>query len=127
MGTLKLEADSQSLNEVVVIGYGKQQKRSVYNSTRVPAYGEPEPVKGWKSYQLYLDKMSDYSAVEGIVKVSFLVNLNGSLSDFKTTGTTELFDKAIKIITSGPAWKPFKGNQIEAGKRADVTIKFKAK
>lgn len=125
IGTLKLEADNQMLNEVVIVGYGKAKKSSNYNTSRVQAYGEPVPVNGWESYEFYLDKMSDSSKVKGVVKVSFFVNSNGSFSDFKPRGTSELFEKAINIITSGPAWKPFISNQIEAGKRVEVTINFK--
>jgi len=127
LGDIILNSDNRSLSEVVIVDSDSKRKRSVSNGARAPAYNEPTPVEGWDSYQSYLNKMSDSSKIKGVVKVSFLVNSNGSLSEFKTSGTTELFDKAIQIVTFGPAWKPSIGNESETGKRAEVTIKFKAK
>ena len=124
MGMVKLEPDHLTLNEVVVIGYGVQKKQSMAVSSRDAGYGQPEPADGWAQYQEYLDKFRDSSLLHGLVKVSFAVNNDGTLSEFKTEGTKELFDEALKVIKTGPAWKPFKSNGLEPGKRAQVTVRF---
>ena len=124
LGVVKLEPDHLALNEVVVIGYGVKKKQSMSAASQVTDYGQPEPVKGWAHYQEYLDKIKDSSPAHGVVKVSFNVNRDGVLSDFKTEGTKRLFEEALQVIKTGPEWKPSKSNGLEPGKRAQVTVLF---
>ena len=124
MGVVKLDPDHLALNEVVVIGYGVQKKQSMSAASQAAGYGHPEPVKGWAHYQEYLDKFKDSSSAKGVVKVSFNVDKDGLLFDFKMEGVKELFDQALKVIKAGPEWKPFNSNGLERGKRAQVTVRF---
>ena len=124
VGTIKLEPDHLTLNEVVVAGYGTQMKQSDSVSGQEARYGQPEPVKGWTHYQEYLDRFKHSSSMQGVVKVSFTVKGAGFLSDFRTEGTKELFDEAVRLVKTGPELKPFKSNGLETGPRAEITVYF---
>jgi hypothetical protein len=126
-GNKKLEADSIALNEVVVVGYGSQKKSSVVGAVARDVISKPEPAVGWEVYQNYLTQESDSSGIAGEVNLSFLVGVNGALSDFKGKGNKRLLKKAIGIIKSGPAWLPGKENNTVATLRVNVMMVFKKK
>lgn len=64
----------------------------------------PRPVSGWQKYRAYLDSATHSAQTEGKVTVSFVVNADGTLSDFFASGSDPLKDEAIRIVRAGPAW-----------------------
>ena len=124
LGTIKLDDDLQALNEVVITGYGAQQKKSV-GAKEVSNSAEPVPAIGWPSYNEYLKKSTSVSLSRGSVEVSFLVSETGLLSDFKATGKAELVERAIQIVKDGPEWKPAISNGSPISKKMKITLKFR--
>jgi hypothetical protein len=92
--------DSNSLSEVAVSG------------VMIAKSEMPEPVDGWLKYKKYIaERVKTASAninANGIIKLDFLVDTDGRLSNFKVIkGLTEEANAlAVKIIQNGPPWKP---------------------
>jgi hypothetical protein len=113
---ISLEASNSSLNEVVVVGYGVKDKDDT-----APVYAHPED--GWRSFDKYLKANAiSPDGQGGKVKLSFMVDVNGDISDITIIkGLSDASNKkAISIIEDGPSWK---GNSN--GKPEKVTIKIK--
>lgn len=129
LGAIVLEEDAKSLSEVVVVGYGTQQKRSLSGAVNVEAKEKkvkesPMPAQGWDAYNSYLEGKSKTSSQKGSVTVSFTVSADGSLSNFQAKGKKSLRDLAMQIIKEGPAWIPLKANGIGVERKAEVVVKF---
>jgi hypothetical protein len=95
--------NSAELGEVVVTGYGTKKP---LDDTQQD-YESAHPVNGWSEYNKYLkERAISPDGKTGVVKVSFTVNSNGRLSDFKILkGLSDAANnEAIQIITNGPAW-----------------------
>ena len=131
---IRLDPSNQALEEVVVVGYGSQRKKSVAEnkalSTKVQ---DATPVIDWVEYEKYLEKkkISDRVGLDaadfvgykaGEVVVSFLVDKKGQLSSFKieqSLGKREDAE-AIRLIKEGPAWKVTRSKKA----RATVIVRF---
>ena len=122
----------QTLNEVVVVGYGakKNKKSTTLGSVvKVEEQAEkeitPQPVIGKRSYQKYLKENlvrpadEKCAQVKGKVVLTFLVNKEGRPFYIKVKESLcESADKeAIRLIQEGPDW-------IYGNKLAEVTVKF---
>ena len=130
---IRLDPSNQSLNEVVVVGYGSQKKKSFAErkglSTNVQ---DATPVIPWMDYEKYLEKNNKINTDREIsdklesnvaeVVVSFLVDKKGQLSSFKIEKSLgkQKDAEAIRLIKEGPAWKVTKGKKA----RATVIIRF---
>lgn len=118
-----LEPDEQALSEVVVTGYGKKDKSMLSQAAH--------PVPTRKAFREYLQNNLQYPQkarqqnIEGTVKVQFMVEANGELTDFtikKSLGYS-CDEEAIRLIKNGPAWQPaFREGQPRAEK---VTVKVR--
>jgi TonB family protein len=116
---ISLEPQNSSLNEVVVTGYSA--KKDDNGGTVADAH----PGDGWHAYNEYLKKNAQSpDGKTGKVKVSFTVDANGSLSQFKVTKSlSDAADKkAIDLITNGPAWVA--GNDGKP-KEVKVSVSFR--
>lgn len=103
---VELEPSSQSLSEVMVVGYGTKK-------TNI----EAAPLGGWPAYNNYLKQTAVMPTDEtGEVKLSFMVAPNGAVSDIKVISSDNkaLNDKATDIILNGPKW--IGGNQVKTVK-----------
>ena len=124
--------NKQTLNEVVVVGYGakKNKKSTTLGSVvKVEEQAEkeitPQPVIGKRSYQKYLKENlvrpadEKCAQVKGKVVLTFLVNKEGRPFYIKVKESLcESADKeAIRLIQEGPDW-------IYGNKLAEVTVKF---
>lgn len=111
--SLKVELNpvSSSLNDVV-IGYGTQKAVSAHPQ------GEMSALKKY----LQANAVLPDSDITGTVSVTFTVNGDGALSDFKIKKslTPAADQKAIDLIKAGPTWI---GNST--GKPEEVTVKVK--
>lgn len=90
---------------------------------------DAEPRDGFAAYQFYLlnnvriPAEAKNSGIKGSVDVSFLVNDNGRLTDFKIERSLgPAFDKeAIRLVREGPTWVLYNS---ETGIRAKITVTF---
>jgi CarboxypepD_reg-like domain len=98
---IALDPIHSSLNEVVVTGYSNQ------NSGREDVYENAHPDDGWSAFRKYInEKAVSADGKTGRVRMSFTVEANGSLSNFKIIKSlsTAADQKAIDLLKSGPAW-----------------------
>ncbi len=119
LGKIALQPDNSALCEVVVVGYGTSKKTG--NET---ADTSAHPNSGWANFNKYLKKnavLPDGST--GVVKLSFKVAGNGSISDISIVkGLSKIADqKAIDLINNGPAWI---GNADGQTQKVNVKVKF---
>jgi hypothetical protein len=118
--TIRLEPNNQSLNEVVVVGYGSQKKE---DGTVTAAH----PQAGWHGFKKYLNENAvSPDGKKGIVKLSLMIDNNGNISEVTViTGLSPLTNKkAIDLINNGPDWIGSSNGQTE---QVEVRIKFVSK
>lgn len=107
--------DQSSLSEVVVVGYGSKRKIK-----------EAHPINGWDNFKEYLKENAiSPDGKEGTVKLSFVVNADGSLTDFEITKnlSDETDQQAIALVKDGPKWVADSSGQP---KKVKLNIKFHA-
>ena len=111
---IAMQPNSNALSEVVTTAYGVQQQ--------LPA----RPNGGWNEFKKYLkDNAQSPDGKTGAVKLSFMVNADNSLSDFKIINSVsaKTDSVAIELIKTGPEWLKNTNNKPEQVK---VKIKFEA-
>jgi TonB family protein len=121
---VRLEADSQALSEVVVVGFGAQKKEALTG-----AIAGATPVGGWDSFKQYLKASlkqpaeADGKKRAGRVVVGFTVNTDGRLSDVRVLKSLSPATdaEALRLVQQAPAWKPAKAGP-QAGR---ITIRFR--
>ena len=123
-GNLLLADAANTLDEVVVIGYGTQKKKDITGSVTVSGH-EAEPEGGWLAWENYLQANKDSSLMlngSAETELSFQVNAKNNLSNVKITRSVSAkHDKeVIRLIKEGPKWKLLKGKKA----RVTITIKF---
>lgn len=127
---ITLENSSAAMEEVVVVGYGRQKKKMVTGSVSKTVNTNPlkaVPEAGWAAYNQYLLDSSRLKGAEGvptpIVIVSFEVRASGKLTRFRIEQSAgAAYDKeALRLIKEGPSWKTTTGKK-ETG-RVSVTFK----
>ncbi|MFD0751946.1 carboxypeptidase-like regulatory domain-containing protein [Mucilaginibacter calamicampi] len=114
INNVRLEPETTSLSEVVVVGYGRAKPVT----TAQPRYG-------WDNYQKYLNANSvSPNGKNKNYRVSFTVDKDGSLSNFKVNSADNdaAGQKAIQLIKNGPEWV---GSPKGEAKKITVTVKFR--
>jgi hypothetical protein len=118
---ITLEPSASELDEVVVIGYGVQQKSkitgaiSTFEMDDTPDYQLPSPVTGNRKYKEYIQEnlrypSDDTTGERVIVVLNFVVAENGrpkNISVLKSPGQS-FSEEAIRLLVSGPDWYPAK-------------------
>jgi TonB family protein len=129
VGTIVLEPDVQALSEVVVIGYGTQQRRSVtgaVSSTRTTRKTQPEG--GLEAFRAYLQQARRVpaEAVRGTVVVRFTVQPDGSLANLRVTNPlSPAHDaEALRLVREGPRWIPATRRGKAVRQRVRVEVPF---
>ena len=124
-----MNENKQTLNEVVVVGYGtnKNKKSTTVVTAKEQADKDitPQPVIGKRKYQKYLKENlvrptdEKCAQVKGKVVLTFLVNKEGRPFYIKVKESLcESSDKeAIRLIQEGPDW-------IYGNKSVEITVKF---
>nr|WP_228085141.1 TonB family protein [Mucilaginibacter sp. JRF] len=105
--------NQNALNEVVVVTKSKIIKGA-------------HPANGWDEFNQYLKENAiSPDGKEGTVKLSFIVDEDGSLTDFEITKSLsdETDQQAIALIKDGPKWV---SDVSEKPKKIKLSIKFKA-
>ena len=126
---IAMNENKQTLNEVVVVGYGtnKNKKSTTVVTAKEQADKDitPQPVIGKRKYQKYLKENlvrptdEKCAQVKGKVILTFLVNKEGRPFYIKVKESLcESSDKeAIRLIQEGPDW-------IYGNKSVEITVKF---
>jgi outer membrane biosynthesis protein TonB len=125
---IMLTPDQASLNEIVVVGYGS--RKGVYEEE--VGYSAPHPVIGKAAYDRYLSenirRPDSASAGQRVVVVAgFRVRTDGSTDSIKIIRSPDsrFSEEAIRLIKSGPGWKPaeMNGKLIEEDVRLRIVFK----
>ena len=114
---VSLNPSSASLNDVVVVGYGAANNEREAEAAR--------PQKGWSAFNQYVkDNAKPVNGKTGVVRLSFVVNTDRSLTDFKILKSlsAEADKAAIELVQNGPVWLPNTNGQPET---VSLRIRFK--
>ncbi len=128
---IMLKQSSESLNDVVVTGYGIKRNAftdSLIRAQRKMSGDSAMPVGGWNNFNNYvvtqLNKDTTTSGITNprdLVELEFLIDNSGNPYNIKVTKSpNDVYStKAVEILKHGPKWtKPAKK------KRAKVVINF---
>jgi TonB family protein len=138
---IKAKADSQllvsidtsisALDEVVVTGYGIRKYESGDKDLK-PGHISPQPLNGKAAFDKYIQENIHRpdSATAGqrvVVVLNFLVHTDGRIDSIRIVRSPgKMFsDEAIRLIKSGPAWKPAEENREKIDDEVRVRIVFK--
>ncbi|MDX9883454.1 MAG: hypothetical protein RBS73_15440 [Prolixibacteraceae bacterium] len=125
-----------ALDEVVVVGYGSQQKKSLTGSVTVSETqqrtdGKAIPHDGWEAYNEYLSGELQHPGIGSpeekvVVRLSFSVDETGKPGEFKILNSTnEKYNQAaIEIIENGPQWLPALKNSIPESEVVKLRLVF---
>jgi outer membrane biosynthesis protein TonB len=117
-------------DEVTIVGYGKESEAGRAEATE--NYLPPEPANGKRNFERYVrrniqkpDSLSP-GQTETVV-VNFVVTSDGSIDSLIVISSPgkAFSDEAIRLIRSGPVWKPAEkdGNIIEDSVRLSITFR----
>ena len=113
---VKLDPSVSALSEVVVVGYGVKKAES-FKEDESTGHVPSQPKDGKSQFDKYIQNNLHRpdSATKGqrvVVIVSFLVRTDGSIDSMKIVRSPgkEFADEAIRVIKSGPPWKPAEEN-----------------
>lgn len=132
--TVRMEENFAALEEVVIVGYGVQEKRDVTGSIAlVEEDRNVIPQEGFAAYKDYVKENLIYprpaldAQIEGRVVVQFLVSADGSLSDFtiKKSLGYGCDEEAIRLIKEGPSWNPSMRERQNVSEEVTLRIRFK--
>ena len=120
---IQLKPQSQSLDEVVVVGYGAKRRefrRDDINSLPLPLSQTAVPAEGWPAYKSYLELNKKSPEIDSLIRgyesISFIVNKKGELSSFKVERSLSPAHDSltIRLIKQGPYWQLLKGKKERA-------------
>jgi TonB family protein len=124
---IQLQPSSAALDEIVVVGYGVQRK-----DEPAAEYEPPIPENGRAQFNTYIEQNTHRpeEATEGqrvVVVVGFRVKTDGSLDSIKIIRSPgkAFSDEAIRLIKSGPRWKPAKRDGVVVEDDVRVRIVFR--
>lgn len=125
-----LQPTNNNLNEVVVVGYATDKKKSsspaTLNSKLNGAVQQASPAVGMDEYNAYLEKNKrvpdSLQTIHGNVVLSFEINNKGIYRDFRIEKSLQpqLDAEAIRLVKEGPIWKLLSGRKT----RASVIVTF---
>ena len=121
LNVIGLEPEQMALDEVVVTGYGSNQKRTLTGSvSRVTKVKDTkvQPVEGMDAYKNYLDENAilpaDFQQNREVIKLIIHFDKTGEITEIENKNQTDavVFEEAKKIVKKGPEWNP----EIKDGK-----------
>jgi hypothetical protein len=125
------DSDLTALNEVVVVGYGTKKSESE-KEVVITGYVPPQPLNGKAEFDKYVqtnlhrpDTTTD--GRKFVVVISFLVHTNGIIDSIRIVRSPSkpFSDEAIRVIKSGPSWKPAENNGKPIEEKVRMRIVFK--
>lgn len=101
----------------------------IYDIVEEPAEfpGGAEALMNWFAKNLrYPAKAQEYG-IQGTVKVSFVINRDGYISDAKVHFTPDesLSKEALRLVNAMPRWKPARQGHKQVNSRFVMPVKFK--
>jgi outer membrane biosynthesis protein TonB len=123
----KPDLSLSALNEVVVVAYDdrKDEAGKEYDG---PDHTAPAPSNGRPEFNKYVQQSlhrpdSLTSGQRAVVVINFIIRKNGDIDSIRIVRSPgKLFsDEAIRVLKSGPAWKP----ATENGKQVDDSVRLK--
>lgn len=134
---IEMNQENLALNEVVVVGYGTQRKKSATGSTthvsNTTEYKKAHPVCDMKEYKTYLNENAilpvNYSKNKVIVKVLLTIDKKGTITTIKNSNDTddEIFELAKELIFKAPDWNPSLENGNPVNSEISLRIVFQKK
>ena len=110
------DSSISALSEVVVVGYGTKRAESEKEDLST-GYAPPSPVNGKSNFDKYIKENlhrpdTITAGQRAVVVVSFMVRINGGIDSIRIVKSPgKIFsDEAIRLIKSGPSWKPAEDN-----------------
>jgi TonB-dependent SusC/RagA subfamily outer membrane receptor len=126
-----ISIDKPDLNEVVVVGYGKNKDENMVFVKVEEAAHFPGGEKEWRRYlerSLNAQVPANNKAPQGsyTVIVKFIVGLKGDISELKATTTNGygMEEEVIRVITKGPNWIPARQNGKDVVSWRTQPVKF---
>ena len=128
---VKLDPSVASLSEVVVTGYGSKKYDSAYEESS-PGHTPPLPSGGKTEFDNYIKANlhrpdSLPTGQRAVVVVSFLVRKDGKIDSIRIIRSPgRLFsDEAIRVLKSGPSWKPALDGETKVEEEVRLRVVFK--
>jgi outer membrane biosynthesis protein TonB len=124
---IKLQPSTESLSEVVVVGYGTQKK----SDEAAAEYTPPRPVNGQAKFNRYIEeniRRPDSTSGQRVVVVAgFRVLADGSIDSIKIirSPAKAFSDEAIRLIESGPGWQPAMRDGVKVDDDVRIRIVFR--
>jgi TonB family protein len=128
---MKTDSDLYSLDEIVVVGYGAKKFDNENHNT--PAgYIPPQPSGGRSAFDKYIEENINRpdTITKGqrvVVVINFTVLLNGNIDSLKIVRSPgkPFSDEAIRLLKSGPKWKPAEENGQAIADEVKIRIVFR--
>jgi TonB family protein len=81
----------------------------------------------WVAGQIKYPVEATAKNAEGYVTVNFTIEMDGTITNFRTTSQTDpvLGDEVIRVIKTSPKWDPPKNSDIKEPYNSSVTVGFK--
>jgi hypothetical protein len=128
---IKLDPSLLALNEIVVTAYGISKDKSEME-TKTEGYVPPSPAGGKSDFDKYIRKNLQWpdtlsSGQKAIVVLVFSVLTDGSIDSIKIIRSPgkNFSDEAIRLLRSGPSWKPAVANGQIIEDQVRLRIVFK--
>jgi TonB family protein len=128
---VRLDPSVSALSEAVVVGYGVKRAESEKEEA-IAGYVPPQPANGKADFDKYIQENLHRpdTATAGqriVVVVSFLVHTDGRTDSIKIVRSPgrSFSDEAIRLIKSGPSWKPAEENGKKTEDEVRVRIVFR--
>ena len=135
---ITLEPSESTLEEVVVIGYGAQEKADLTGAVSTikindhTNYQAASPVTGFRKFKEYIENNLHYpeehtTNTREVVVLSFMISKDGHPKDIfvlKSPGK-KFSEEAIRLLKNGPDWFPAKRDGIEVEEEIMIRIVFK--
>jgi TonB family protein len=125
---IKMELDVNVLSEIVVTGF----RDGAYEYDASLEYTQPEPVNGHDYFGRFIRENLVYppEADEqgGMVNLLFVVTQSGKIDNIRVLNSpgTAFEHEAIRLLITGPTWKPATENGIPVPKEVSLNIRFRA-
>lgn len=107
-----LDTSADALSEAVVVGYGRARSETAKSDTP-SGHTPPQPVGGKPAFEKYIQENLHHpdSASAGqrvVVVLSFIVQTTGKIDSIRIVRSPGISfsEEAIRLIKSGPSWKP---------------------
>jgi hypothetical protein len=134
LNVIGLEPEQMALDEVVVTGYGNNQKRTLTSSvSRVTKVRDTkvQPVEGMENYKKYLEENAilpaDYKGNREVVRLLIYFDEIGEITKIenKNQADTVVFEEAKNMVTNGPEWNPEIKNGKPIESQTELRIVFR--